>query len=98
MFLFVQRASQQIFQKECAQGLDWFRRERSQKARERRTSGELLTPEERHEGICPGSKPFVEGFQGAFSTDRISQRHSYKVEDFIVTETPPSKAYLFSNG
>jgi hypothetical protein len=99
VLLFVQRASQQILQKERAQGLD--RREAESAARKRESverAGSRSRPNSATKASAKARKSFVEGFKGAFPTDRIPQEHGHKVENFIATETPPGKAHLLGNG
>jgi hypothetical protein len=74
LFLFSQRASQHIFQKQCAQGLDGALIKRGEKARERRARGLAISSEECHERVCPGLEALVKGFQRPFAAYGIALR------------------------
>src|SRR6266480_315295 len=96
--LVVQRAREQIGEKERAQGFCGSPGEAGKKARERRAGGQLVASEERHEGRCPGSQPLVKLLQGAFATDGIAQEYGEKVDHFVVSEAAARKAHLRGDG
>src|SRR5260370_20069456 len=72
--LFVQRAREQIGEKEGAQGFGGFKAHTRQKARECRAGGQFLAVEQGHEGLRKGEEPLVKPLQGAFATDGVALR------------------------
>ena len=96
--LFVQRASQQIIEKQRTQGLDRGLVKRREKARERRTRRQAITSEERHERACTGLHPLVKGFQGAFAADGIAEEYGQKIDHVVASEATTCKAHLFVYG
>ena len=98
MLLFVQRASQQIFQKERAQGLDRGLVKGGEKATECRTRRQTVASKERHERACPGLDLLVKGFQRPFAADGIAEEHRDKIDHLVATEAATGKAHLLFNG
>src|SRR6266849_1564186 len=96
--LVIQRAREQIGEKERAQGFCGSPGEAGKKARERRAGGQSVASEERHEGRRPGSKPLVKLLQGAFATDGVAEEYGEKVDHFVVSEAAASKAHLRGDG
>ncbi len=72
--LFVQRAREQIGEKEGAQGFGGFKAHTRKIARECRAGGQFLAVEQGHEGLRKGEEPLVKLLQGAFATDGVALR------------------------
>ena len=95
---FGERAGEQVLQKEYTQGFDSRRGEAGKKATERRAAGQLLPVEQGHEGLRPGSQPFIEGFESAFATDGVAEKDRQKVDHLVVPKAPPCKAHALIDG
>src|SRR6266581_1431028 len=89
LLLFSERASEQIVEKQGAQGFDWLHCQSRQKARERRAGWKSVTVKQGHERDRKGLQSFVEGFQGAFTTDGVPEKDREKVDHLVVPEAPP---------
>ncbi len=87
----------QIIEKKRAHSFNGRLGQCCQKAREGRAGGELVTVKESHEGDRKGLEPLVEGFQGGFSADGIAEENREKIDDLVVPETTPRKAYTLAD-
>jgi hypothetical protein len=94
LLLFFQRTSEQIFEKQGAQGLDCALIKSREKARERRTSRQTISSEERHECALPRLETLVEAFQRSFTTDGIAEEYGEKIDELVPSEATTSKAHL----
>ena len=96
--LLAQGTSQQIRQKEGAQGFDRLRGQGRQKARERRACGQALAPKECHEGRGKRMHVLVEGFQRPFATDGVPKEDDHEVDDIVVAEAAAGKPHALTDG
>ena len=96
--LFVQRAREQIGEKERTERFCGLKADARQKARERRAGGQFLAVEQRHERLLPGLHRLIEGFQGAFAADCVADQHRHKVDDFVASEAAAGKANSLRDG
>src|SRR5512135_168880 len=96
--LFVQRAREQLGEKEGAQGFGGSRGEARQKARERRAGGQSLALEQGHEGLLKGQELLIELLQRAFAADGVAEEHGQKIDDLVVPETAAGQAHLGGDG
>jgi hypothetical protein len=90
--------SQQICEKQGAQGLDCGLIQRGEKATEGRTGWQAISSEKCHERACPGLKSLVKGFQRPFTAYGVAEEHRDKIDDFIAPEAATGKAHLFFDG
>jgi hypothetical protein len=91
--LFVQRAREQIGEKERAQGFCGLPGQARKKARERRAGGQSLAVEQGHEGLRKRQELLIELLQRAFAADGVAEEHGEKIDDFVVPETTASQAH-----
>src|SRR6266699_3154886 len=98
MSLFVQRAREQIGEKEGAQGFCGRPGQARKKARECRAGGQSLSVEQSHERLCKRQEPFIEHLQRAFAADGVTEEHGQKIDDLIVPETAAGQAHLRAKG
>lgn len=98
VFLCVQRASQQIFQKERAQGRDRRLIKGGEKAAACRTRRQTVASKECHERTCPGLSLLVKGFQRPFAADGRAEKHRENIDHLVPPEAATGKAHLFFNG
>src|SRR5712692_4961323 len=96
--LCVQRAREQIGEKERAQGFCGSRCQARQKARERRAGGQSLAAEQGHEGLLKRQEPLIEPLQRAFAADGVAEEHGKKIDDLVVSETAAGQAHLRADG
>src|SRR5260370_8813951 len=89
---FVQRAREQIGEKEGAQGFGGLQAHARQKARERRAGGQVLAVEQVHEGLRKGGEPLVKLLQGAFATDGGAEEHGRKLDSLVQPKVAANKA------
>src|SRR5438105_12592443 len=73
------RSLQQVFLKLRAQRLDSRLIEGGKKARKGRARRQVMATKQRHEDVCKGSKTFIKGLKGRFSTERIAQKHDHEI-------------------
>src|SRR6266700_5469375 len=92
-----ERASEQIVEKQGAQGFDWLHGQSRQKARERRAGWKLVTVKQGHERGRKRLQSVVEGFQCAFTTDSVPEEDRKKVDHLVVPEAPPRKAHALTD-
>jgi len=85
--LFVQRAREQIGEKERTQGFCGCPGQARKKARERRAGGQSLAVEQGHEGVLKRQEPLIELLQRAFAADGVAEEHGQKIDDFVVPAT-----------
>ncbi len=90
-------ATEHIIEKKRAHSFNGRLGQCCQKAREGRAGGELVTVKESHEGDRKGLEPLVEGFQGGFPADGIAEENREKIDDLVVPETTPRKAYTLAD-
>src|SRR5947209_4072545 len=92
--LCVQRAREQISEKERAQGFGGLRGQARQKARERRAGGQFLAVEQGHEGLRKRQEPLIELLERAFAANGVAEEHGQKIDDLVVPETAAGQAHL----
>src|SRR6266849_10157590 len=95
--LVIQRAREQIGEKERAQGFCGSPGEAGKKARERRAGGQSLSVEQGHEGLRKRQELLIEFLQRAFAEDFVAEEYGKKIDDFVVPETA-SQAHLRADG
>src|SRR5216684_7290122 len=96
--LVVQRAREQIGEKEGAQGFCGLPGQARKKARERRSGGQSLAVEQGHEGVRKRQEPLIEPLQRAFAADGVAEEHGKKSDDLVVPETAAGQAHLRADG
>ena len=89
------RSLQQVFLKLRAQRLDSLLIEGGKKARKGRARGQVMATKQRHEDVCKGSKTFIKGLKGRFSTERIAQKHDHEIHRVILTKACAGKLHVF---
>ena len=94
LFVLREWATPEIIEKERAQGVNRRLGERGQKARERRTRGQLIPPKERHERDRKGLEPLVKRFEGALGAYGIPEKNRQKIDDLVLSEAAAGKAHL----
>src|SRR5438270_163759 len=97
LLLVGKRATLEIIEKDRAQGVDRCLGQCRQKARARRTGGQLSPLKQGHEGNGKGLQPRVEGFQSAFPTDGIAEEDREKIDHLVASETPSRKAHALTD-
>src|SRR5437660_1225241 len=80
------RSLQQVFLKLRAQRLDSPLIEGGKKARKGGARGQVMTTKQRHEDFCKGSKTFIKGLKGRFSTERIAHKHDHEIHRVVLAK------------
>ena len=57
-----------------------------------------MATKQRHEDFCKGSKTFIKGLKGRFSTERIAQKHDHEINCVILTKACARKLHVLLDG
>jgi len=61
--------------------------EGGKKARKGRARGQVMATKQRHEDSGEGSKTFIKGLKGRFSTERIAQKHDHEINCVVTSQS-----------
>ena len=89
---------QEVFLKLRAQRLDSPLIEGGKKARKGGARGQMMTTKQRHEHFCKGSKPFIKGLKGRFSTERIAHKHDHEIHRVVLAKACACNLHVLLDG
>ena len=92
--LFVQRAREQISEKERAQGFCGLKAQAWPRKRESaEREGSLTRREQGHEGLRKRQEPLIERLQRTFAEDFVAEEDGQQIDDLVVPETVAGQAH-----
>ncbi|MDP9316955.1 MAG: hypothetical protein M3R24_39885 [Chloroflexota bacterium] len=88
----------EVMGKLLAQALQARRVDVHEEAAEGGAVGQLVAPEERHEGAGERLQTVKEGLEGRLTAERIAKQDGDKIDDVVVTSAPAGEAHVLVEG